>query len=47
MTDRLRFDTPLGTIGRLVERLVLRSYIRRLIDQRGSYLKARAEQRSR
>lgn len=45
MTDRLRFDAPLGPIGRLVERLVLGRYLEQLIEQRGRHLKAEAERR--
>jgi ligand-binding SRPBCC domain-containing protein len=45
MTDRIRFDAPLGPIGRLAERLVLSRYLEKLIEQRGRYLKAAAERR--
>ena len=45
MTDRIRFDAPLGPIGRVVERLVLGRYLRQLIEERGRYLKAEAERR--
>lgn len=45
MTDRIRFDAPLGPIGRLVERLVLGRYLHKLIDERGRYLKAETERR--
>lgn len=44
MIDRIRFDTPLGPIGRLVEGAVLASYMRKLIAVRAEYLKAEAEQ---
>ena len=47
MVDRIRFDTPLGPIGGLVEGAVLRSYMQKLIVVRGEYLKAEAERRSR
>ncbi|MBA2281182.1 MAG: SRPBCC family protein [Actinomycetota bacterium] len=43
MTDRIRFDAPLGPLGRLVETLVLGRYLHKLIDERGQYLKATAE----
>ena len=43
MFDRLQFDAPLGPIGRLAERLVLRSYLKRLIEERNAHLKAAAE----
>ena len=47
MVDRIRFDAPLGPIGRLVERAVLAAYLERLIAIRGEYLKAEAERRYR
>ena len=47
MIDRIRFDTPLGPIGRLVEGAQLRSYMGKLIAVRSGYLKAEAERRSR
>lgn len=43
MIDHIRFDAPLGPIGRVVEALVLRRYLERLIDDRARYLKAEAE----
>src|SRR5918995_4684357 len=47
MVDRIRFDAPLGPIGRLVERAVLAAHLERLIAIRGEYLKAEAERRYR
>lgn len=47
MVDRVRFDAPLGPIGRLVERVVLATYLSKLIAVRAQYLKAEAERRSR
>jgi len=47
MVDRSRFDAPLGPIGSLGERLLLASYLQRLIAVRGCYLKAEAERRQR
>jgi ligand-binding SRPBCC domain-containing protein len=47
MIDRIRFDAPLGLIGRLAERAVLATYLRQLIAVRGAYLKAEAERRHR
>jgi ligand-binding SRPBCC domain-containing protein len=38
MIDRVSFSAPLGFLGQLVERLVLAAYMRRLIEQRNSYL---------
>ena len=46
MIDRVEFDAPLGPIGRLVERTVLENYLRKLIAQRGAFLKHLAEQQS-
>jgi ligand-binding SRPBCC domain-containing protein len=38
MTDRVEFTAPFGPLGRLVELLVLRRYLERLIRDRGRYL---------
>ena len=38
MTDRVEFSAPLGAAGRVVERLVLRPYLERLIMRRGRFL---------
>jgi ligand-binding SRPBCC domain-containing protein len=38
MTDRVEFTAPFGPAGRLVERLVLRRYLERLIANRGIFL---------
>ena len=46
MIDHLEFDAPLGPIGRVVERIVLGTYLRKLIEERGTFLKRLAEQRS-
>lgn len=43
MIDRVQFDAPLGPIGDLVERLVLRNYLVRLISERNEHLKTSAE----
>jgi ligand-binding SRPBCC domain-containing protein len=40
MVDRVSFAAPLGILGRVVERLVLARYIRRLIEQRNGYLQS-------
>ena len=45
MVDRVRFDAPVGPIGRLVERIVLGRYLEGLIEERGQYLKSDAERR--
>ncbi len=38
MVDRVEFAAPFGVLGVVVERLVLRGYLRRLIEERGRYL---------
>jgi ligand-binding SRPBCC domain-containing protein len=43
MTDFVQFAAPLGVVGRLGERLVLASYLPRLIDQRNRHLADAAE----
>ncbi|MEO8694117.1 MAG: SRPBCC family protein [Acidimicrobiales bacterium] len=44
MVDRIEFDAPLGAVGRGVERVVLARYLRKLIRERGLFLKQLAEQ---
>jgi len=41
MTDRVQFTAPFGVVGRLVEKLVLERYLRRLIEERGRFLAGR------
>jgi hypothetical protein len=43
MRDRLRFGAPFGLIGTVVERVVLRPYLTRLITARGREIKDAAE----
>jgi ligand-binding SRPBCC domain-containing protein len=43
MTDRVSFEAPVAGVGRLVERAVLARYMKKLIEERGAYLKAAAE----
>jgi ligand-binding SRPBCC domain-containing protein len=43
MVDLVEFRAPLGPLGRLAEVLVLRWYLRRLIESRNAYIKQRAE----
>ncbi|PVZ96304.1 cyclase [Amnibacterium flavum] len=38
MRDVVEFSAPFGPIGRVVERLVLARYLRRLIEQRNAFL---------
>jgi hypothetical protein len=40
MIDRVSFAAPLGFLGRIVERLVLAKYMRRLIEQRTRFFRA-------
>jgi hypothetical protein len=41
--DRVSFAAPLGFLGRIAERLVLIRYMRRLIEQRNSFLRGGVE----
>lgn len=43
MTDQVRFEAPLGPLGRLVERAILGRYMRQLIIDRGAELREMAE----
>jgi ligand-binding SRPBCC domain-containing protein len=43
MMDRVSFAAPLGFLGRIAERLVLIRYMRRLIEQRNSFLRGGVE----
>jgi ligand-binding SRPBCC domain-containing protein len=43
MRDVFRFSAPAGPLGRLVERLVLRRYMTRLLEDRNAAIKAAAE----
>jgi ligand-binding SRPBCC domain-containing protein len=43
MTDRVEFEAPFGPVGRVVERLLLRSYMQKLIAQRNRHLAEAAE----
>ena len=38
MVDRIEFETPLGPIGRLAEKLVLARYLQKLIETRNRHL---------
>ncbi|CAD5994585.1 SRPBCC family protein [Agreia sp. COWG] len=40
MIDRIRFAAPFGAVGRLTEKLVLRRYLQKLIEDRGVFLAA-------
>ena len=40
--DRIRFDAPLGFIGRLVERAFLGRYMEKLIEARNGHIRAEA-----
>jgi ligand-binding SRPBCC domain-containing protein len=43
MTDVIAFASPLGPLGRLVDRLVMTAYLRRLIQGRNAVIKDAAE----
>lgn len=43
MVDRIEFQAPLFAVGRIVERIVLGRYLRKLIEVRNSFLKTEAE----
>jgi ligand-binding SRPBCC domain-containing protein len=43
MTDVVRYTSPAGPVGRLVDRLVLERYMTRLLRQRNQWLKAALE----
>ncbi|MGN7950559.1 SRPBCC family protein [Microbacterium sp. 22215] len=47
MRDTIRFRSPFGPIGRLVDRLVLGAYMRRLIEERNDHVQSEAEERGR
>lgn len=44
MVDRIEFAAPFGPLGRLVEKLVLTRYLRKLIEQRSRHLTRAREQ---
>jgi ligand-binding SRPBCC domain-containing protein len=43
MTDEFDYTSPLGSLGRLVDRVYLRRYVTRFLENRGRYLKQVAE----
>ena len=43
MSDRFEFSSPLGILGRIVDRFFLASYMRRFIVRRNQLLKQLAE----
>jgi len=43
MRDHIEFDAPLGPLGDLVERLVLGTYLPKLIAERNTYLRGELE----
>jgi len=43
MRDRIRFSAPLGLLGVLVERMILRRYLTRLIEGRSEEIRRAAE----
>jgi hypothetical protein len=47
MIDHVWFDAPLGALGDLVESVVLRRYLAKIIGERNAYLKSQAERAAR
>jgi ligand-binding SRPBCC domain-containing protein len=45
MTDVVRYSVPAGPVGRLVDVVWLRSYMRRLLEARNTWLKSELERR--
>lgn len=43
MVDRVEFDAPFGTLGSIVEKVLLARYMEDLIRQRNVWLKAQLE----
>ena len=43
MVDRFEFESPLGILGRIVDRLFLCAYMRRFLVRRNQVLKQMAE----
>ena len=43
MIDRVSFTAPFGVLGRIAERIVLASYLPKLIEDRNRFLKTAAE----
>jgi len=43
MVDNIEFEAPLGPLGRIAERLVLRSYLPKLIVERNDFLRTDLE----
>jgi hypothetical protein len=43
MTDVVRYSAPAGPLGRLIDGLVLRSYMQRLLELRKAWLKSELE----
>lgn len=44
MRDIFDFESPLGWLGRLVDRMILGDYLRRFLEQRALAIKAAAEE---
>ena len=43
MTDVFKFQSPLGFIGKFVDKFVLTSYLRKLLTERNNIIKEYAE----
>lgn len=44
MTDEFIYESPLGILGRLADKLFLKKYMQTLINQRNFFIKQKAEQ---
>ncbi|WP_341279146.1 SRPBCC family protein [Paenibacillus sp. FSL H8-0537] len=45
MTDTLHFEAPFGLLGKAVERLILKKYMKKFLEQRNQQLKIWIEER--
>jgi ligand-binding SRPBCC domain-containing protein len=43
MTDRFKYESPLGVLGKLADSLFLEVYLRRLLETRAAHIKVAAE----
>jgi len=46
MRDIVRFESPFGLLGAAVDRMVLARYLRRVLEQRGQFIRTEAERAS-
>ncbi|WP_316796836.1 SRPBCC family protein [Pedobacter agri] len=43
MTDIFEFEAPLGALGKLIERIILKNYMKNLLAERNNVIKKEAE----